>query len=82
MLFLQLGLNALQPDDHFIDNLLFQATKEIKLLFEIKPRWSVLAMFEALKVTFQVLENVPKRYWEDDLCECSDQGCPFELRGA
>ena len=36
-------------------------------MFEIKPKWSVLAMFEKLKITFQVLENVPKRYWEDEL---------------
>ena len=64
---LQLSSNAFQPDDHSIDTLLFQATKEIKQMFEIKPKWSVLAMFEKLKITFQVLENVPKRYWEDEL---------------
>jgi hypothetical protein len=36
-------------------------------MFEIKPKWSVLAMFETLKVTFQVLKNVPKRYLENEL---------------
>ena len=66
-LMLQVGSNAFQPDDPTIDNLLRNAIREVCQMFQVKPKWSVSAMFEALKVTFKALEGIPPQYWEDEL---------------
>ena len=63
----ELGGNSFQPNDDVIENLTYQVVKVVNNMFDLKPKWTAAAMLDVLKNAFQLMEGVPREYWEAEV---------------
>ena len=50
-----------------IENLTYQVVKVVNNMFDLKPKWTAAAMLDVLKNAFQLMEGVPREYWEAEV---------------